>query len=94
MTRATLLRTYAGRLRSIADMMDQAADLCTGHVTQTDYEASYIIERMARKDLDRVFDRATDAPDKNTPADLRPIPPAPLDLWYRPASDSYERAGD
>ena len=94
MTRATLLRTYAGRLRSIADMMDQAADLCTGHITQELYEASFVEEGLAREYLERVFDKATNAPDRNTPADLRPIPPAPLDLWYRPASDSHERAGD
>lgn len=89
MTRATLLRTYAGRLRSIANMMDQAADLCTGQAAQTQYEYSFFLEEVARKEAARAFDqRQVSLEGYDGPRDAFGRPDT------KPHDQQYERAGD
>jgi hypothetical protein len=89
MTRATLLRTYAGRLRGIANMLDHAADLCIGQASQAQYEYSFFLEEVARKEAARAFDQRQVALESYD---------GPRDAFGRPDTkphdQQYERIGD
>lgn len=81
-------RRVAEILRAVAMKFDKAAEWEDRDPERGEYETRWAWEALekclASEHLAVLL----------LPVDPNPIPPAPLDLWYRPADLSYERIGD
>lgn len=81
-------RRVAEILRTVAMKFDKAAEWEDRDPERGEYET-----RWAWEALEKCL-ASEHLAVQLLPIDQNPIPPAPLDLPHRPASDSYERAGD
>ena len=81
-------RRMAEILRAIAMKFDKAAEHEDRDPARGEYET-----RLAWEALEKCL-ASEHLAVQLLPVDPNPLPPAPLDLPHRPASDSYERSGD
>lgn len=81
-------RRVAEILRTVAMRFDRAAEWEERNPEYGEYET-----RWAWEALEKCL-ASEHLAVQLWPVDPNPIPPAPLDLPHRPASDSYERIGD